>query len=92
MQQSGYGRAGGVAGSVVLGGSFAGSDGAGVLGGGVLGATLGFSDDDAPPGLGAGWSQALRPSEMRTAAANVNNFMLLLSLETKVLSVMQVLP
>lgn len=86
LPQSRYGRAGGgVAGSVVFGGSFAGSDVAGVLGDDVLGAVLVLSGGDAPVLGGAGRSQAVRPSEMRHAAAKVIFFMLLLSLETKML-------
>jgi hypothetical protein len=90
IQPNRYGRAGGgVAGSVVFGGSFAGSEGAGagVLGGGgdVLGATLGFSGGGALPDLETGWSHAVRPSGISNVAAKVNNFMVLLSLEIKVL-------
>jgi hypothetical protein len=86
LPQSRYGRAGGgVAGSVVFGGSFAGSGVAEVLGGGVVGAVLVLSGGDAPVLGGAGRSQAVRPSEMSNAAAKVIFFMLLLSLETKVL-------
>jgi hypothetical protein len=83
-----------VAGSVVFGGSFAGSGVVEVLGGGavgddVLGAVLGLSGGDAPALGGVGRSQAVRPSEMSNAAAKVIFFMLLLSLETKVLRVMR---
>jgi hypothetical protein len=90
LSQSHYGRAGGgVAGSVVFGGSFAGSGVAEVLGGGVVGAVLVLSGGDAPVLGGAGRSQAVRPSEMSNAAAKVIFFMLLLSLETKVLRVIR---
>jgi hypothetical protein len=69
-----------VTGSVVFGGSFAGSDGA----------MLGFSGGGVLPVLGAVRSQALKPRAMRIAAEAVTIFMLLLSLETKVLRATQV--
>ena len=85
LPQSRYGRAGGgAAGSVGFGASFAGSDVAG-----VLGAVLILSGGDAPVLGGTARSQAVRPSEMRHAAARVILFMLLLSLETKVLRVIR---
>jgi hypothetical protein len=60
-----------------------------VLGGGVVGAVLVLSGGDAPALDGAGRSQAVRPSEMSNAAAKEIFFMLLLSLETKVLRVIR---
>jgi hypothetical protein len=51
----------------------------------VLGATLGFSGGGALPDLETGWSHAVRPSGISNVAAKVNNFMVLLSLEIKVL-------
>ena len=78
-----------MAGSVVFGGSFMGSDVAGVLGGGVVGAVLVLSDGDAPVFGACGRSQAVRPNETSNAAAKVIFFMLLLSLETKVLRATQ---
>lgn len=100
MSQNCYGRAGGgAAGSVVFGGSFAGSGVAEVLGGGVVGAEFilsGGADGDAPALGGAGRSQAVRPSEMSNAAAKAAVkeifFMMLLTLETKVLRATQNLP
>jgi hypothetical protein len=83
---------GGVAGSVDFGISFAGSAGAGVLGGGDEGAEFILSEGEVLPALGAGRSHALRPSVMTDAAAKIKIFMLLLSLKTKMPSVMQVLP
>ena len=89
VSQRRYGRAGGgVAGSVVFGGSFAGSGVADVLGAGVVGAEFILSGGDAPALGGAGRSQAVRPSEIRHAAAKVIFFMLLLSWKTKVFRAM----